>query len=414
VKACRVCIEARVTPEENGGVAQVVLGLAAGLGALRDGDEEYLFLGDDRTPAWLEGHIGPNGRIVLPPGRVRSYFQRALRDPLRAWQGLPPMTALLGPQVVASDGCVETAGAGVVHFPYQYGFRTRIPTIYHPHDLQHVHLPEYFSASDRRDRERFYGTLCRQAAMVAVASSWVKRDVESHFQLPPERVRVVPLAPANLAYPVPTEAELAALCRRLELPASFALYPARTWPHKNHLGAVEAVAHLRRSRGLEVPLVFSGGQSEHAATVIERARALGVQDLVRFVGHVTPLDLQCLYRLARVVVVPSRFEAASFPVWEAHLAGVPVACSNVTSLPLQAGDAALLFDPDRTEEMAVAVERLWVDPVLRAELVCRGHASVARFTWKRTARIFRAHYRRLAGWPLTGEDAGLLAEPPIM
>lgn len=414
MKACRVCIEARVTPEENGGVAQVVLGLAAGLGALRDGDEEYLFLGDDRTAAWLEGHLGPNGRIVLPPGRVRSYVQRAIRDPLHAWQGLPPLTALLGPQVAASDGFVEGTGAGIVHFPYQFGFKTRIPTIYHPHDLQHVHLPEYFSAAERRTRERFYGTLCRQAEMVAVASSWVKRDVETHFRLRPEKVRVVPLAPANLAYPVPTGPELDEARRRLVLPASFVFYPARTWPHKNHLGAVEAVAHLRTSRGLEVPLVFSGGQSEHAATVIGRARALGVEHLVRFVGHVTPLDLQCLYRLARAVVVPSRFEAASFPVWEAHLAGVPVACSNVTSLPRQAGEAALLFDPDRPEEMAVAVERLWVDPTLRAELVRRGHASVARFTWERTARVFRAHYRRLAGWPLTEEDAGLLAEPPIM
>jgi len=84
--------------------------------------------------------------------------------------------------------------------------------------------------------------------------------------------------------------------------------------------------------------------------------------------------------------------------------GAPVACSTVTSLPEQAGDAALLFDADRPEEMAGAIARLWTDPALRAQLAARGRERVAHFTWDRTARVFRAHYRRIAGRPLTDED----------
>lgn len=401
-------------PAVNGGVAQLVLGLAGGLAALGDGDEEYLFLGDARTEGWLGPHLGSRGRMVFPPRGLPALLQRARRDPLRAWRDLLPAAAPLGPWVSPSDGFVERAQAGVVHFPYQYGFRTRIPTIYHPHDLQHVHLPGNFTPGERRMRERRYGALCRLSAMVAVSSSWVKRDVETHFGLPEGRVRVVPLAPPNLTYPVPAQADLEAVRRRLELPADFALYPAQTWPHKNHLGALEALARLRRERGLEVPLVCCGHRNQHAPGVAARARELEVAHLLRLVGFVTPLELQCLYRLARLVLVPSRFEAASFPVWEAQVAGVPVACSNVTSLPLQSGGAALLFDPDDTAGMAAAVERLWTEPLLRQELVRRGRASVARFTWERTARLFRAHYRRLAGWPLSAEDGDLLASPPIL
>jgi glycosyltransferase involved in cell wall biosynthesis len=410
----RVCVEARVEPRAQGGVAQVVMGLASGLGTLADDGAEYLFLGNAGTREWLSPYLGPNSRIVLPPGRTASYLRRSLRDPLRAWQGLPLAARLLGPRVTASDGFVEAQGAAVVHFPYQYGFRTRIPTVYHPHDLQHVHLPENFSPAERRNRERIYGALCRASTMVATASSWVRDDVIAHFRLPPGKVAVVPLAPATLASRRPTEAELEETARRFSLPGTFAFYPARTWTHKNHAALVEAVARLRASERLDVPLVFTDDRGPCSAQLARRAEVLGVGDLVRFVGHVTQLQLECLYRLARVVVVPSRFEAASFPLWEAQLAGVPVACSNVTSLPRQASGAALLFDPGDVDQVAAAVRRLWTDAGLREDLARRGSASVARFTWERTARTFRAHYRRLGGRPLDAEDRALLEAPPLL
>lgn len=95
-------------------------------------------------------------------------------------------------------------------------------------------------------------------------------------------------------------------------------------------------------------------------------------------------------------------------MWEAFLAGAPVACSAVTSLPEQAGDAALLFDPDRPEEMAGAIARLWTDAALRERLIARARERVAEFTWDRTARTFRAHYRRLMGRWLAPDDRELL------
>jgi hypothetical protein len=74
-----------------------------------------------------------------------------------------------------------------------------------------------------------------------------------------------------------------------------------------------------------------------------------------------------------------------------------------------AGEGALLFDPDKPEEIADAIRRLWTDDMLRARLVELGKAQAARSTWERTARLFRAHYRRLASRPLADEDRQLLA-----
>src|SRR4029077_12189294 len=93
---------------------------------------------------------------------------------------------------------------------------------------------------------------------------------------------------------------------------------------------------------------------------------------------------------AGAVVIPSLFEAASAPLWEAFLAGVPAACSNVTSLPDQAGDAALVFDPDDIDAIGEAIRRLWFDEQLRERLITAGHRRVQEFSWGRAARLFRA------------------------
>ena len=86
-----------------------------------------------------------------------------------------------------------------------------------------------------------------------------------------------------------------------------------------------------------------------------------------------------MYALCRGVVVPTKFEAASGPVFEAFLAGAATACSNVTSLPEQAGDGALLFDPDDDAEIARVIELLWTDAELRTMLVEHARERITRF-----------------------------------
>jgi glycosyltransferase involved in cell wall biosynthesis len=294
-----------------------------------------------------------------------------------------------------------------MHLISQAGFFTDVPTIYHPHDLQHVHLPQYFTRAEIKWREVYYRGLCAQAEMVAVSSKWTKNDLIENFGLPSTKISVIPLAPLLTEYPTPTAGDLATTRARFDLPDAFAFYPAKTWPHKNHMKLLEALALLRRG-GLTVPFVSCGQRLSFLAKLERRAQQLGIADQVIFLGHVTPLELQSLYRLSRCVVIPTKFEAASFPLWEAFVAGIPAACSTVTSLPEQAGDAALLFDPDRSEEIAKAVRSLWIDETLRHTLAERAHRKVSELSWDRTARTFRAYYRRIAGRALSEEDACLL------
>jgi glycosyltransferase involved in cell wall biosynthesis len=417
-----IAIVARADSGAAGGVQSFIIGLVSGLSRLADGDEDYVVVTDDASASWLAEHVAGPCRLEVTTSAIPKTRSDVLR---RRIQDVAPRFAdklgdiplawrLALPRLAASNGTPERLDADLVHFTTQEAFLTKIPSIYQPHDLQHVHLPQFFTRRSRHLRNRNYGAFCRQATMVAVASSWTRDDVIRQFALDPERVRVVPYAPPTSAYAQPTDEEIAAVAVRRSLPSRFVFYPAQTWPHKNHAALLEALALLKRERRLTVPLVCSGHLNEHFAVLERQVRALHLSDDVRFLGFVTPRELQALYRRCAAVVVPSLFEAGSFPIWEAFIAEAPVACSSVTSLPAQANGAALVFDPRSPAAIADAVARLWTDDALRRRLVALGCENVARFSWDRTARHFRAHYRRLLGRGYTPADAALVDAPPLL
>lgn len=409
----RVVIDARIRSGKPGGIEGVIIGLASGLAKLTDSDDEYVFLCIAGEESFVTPFLGSNSRVAFiaqppPPtlmDRIRWKARRTLFGPPP-----PPPRQALDPNIPPfSDGTVERLRADLVHFTGQAAFQTGIPSIYHPHDIQHIHLPQFFSPELIQWREGWYRTLCHRAAMVAVASSWTKNDIERHYELPPDRVRVVRMAPPTNAFRVMTEGESRLIRDRLGVPVRYVLYPAQTWAHKNHTNLLRALARLRDLDGTIVPLVACGKQNEHFEVIREVEQSHELAGQVFWPGFVSPDELQALYDGAVAVVIPTRFEAGSFPMWEAFAAGVPVASSNVTALPEQAGDAALLFDPDDIDGMADTVRRLWTDATLRATLVDRGRQRVAELSWETTARTFRAHYRRLTGTRMTDEDLELVS-----
>lgn len=417
----RVCLDARLISGTLGGIEQFVIGMANGLSKLTDGDEEYLFLAYETSAEWIEPYVHGACRMLYGDAATRrpAWAQKlkALPGARLAFRKLGSLlargqTTLLAPP--RSDGTIEDAGIDLMHFTMQSAFLTELPNIYHPWDLQHVHLPQFFSDSTRQTRETFYGAFCHQARMVAVATTWTKRDVMQHFQLAGDKVQVVPIAPVLTAYPTPTNDDIDAVKQKFSLPDAFIFYPAQTWAHKNHIELMEALALLRDRHGLIIPFVSSGHRNDFYTHIERRVRELEMADQVQFLGFVTPLELQCLYKLCRGVVFPSKFEGWGMPLAEAFQAGAPVVCSNATSLPDLAANAAVLFEPDNVEEMAKAIQDLWTDAELRRTLIERGRKRVALFSWEHTARLFRAHYRRIANRSLNDEDRALLAAPPLV
>jgi glycosyltransferase involved in cell wall biosynthesis len=408
MSALRVCVDARMGSGKFGGVEQVVIGIASGLSRLADGDEAYLFLTHPEHEDWLLPYLSGPCRTLHPRLSYTRRRARALRYALR--ERMPVTGARRS--VRPSDGTIEREGVDVVHFPFQNAFTTEVPSLYQPHDLQHLHLPDYFSRWQYERRETTYRAYAERAEAVVAMTSWGRRDFIDSYGLPEEKVWVVPGASVLPAYPGPSAEDLEGIRARFSLPADFLLYPAQPWPHKNHLRLIEALAQIRERTGTAIPLVCSGAEPQAFDQVRARARDLGLADAISLPGFVKPIELRGLYELATALVFPSQFEGWGLPVCEAFSAGLPVASSSATGLPDLVGDAGLIFDPDSTEQIADAVQRLWSDEDLRRTLAERGRERDELFSWDRTARLFRAHYRRIGGRSLAEEDRILLAAPP--
>jgi glycosyltransferase involved in cell wall biosynthesis len=413
--ALKIAINAQLRPNGSaGGVESVVVALIAALGRL-EGPERYDVVCRWDDDGWIREHAGPNTTVVRGPGKRRSplvsaLFRAAASDErlVRLWRRHVEQPRKLRPPV--SDGFFERLGCDLVHFPYQVHQICGVPTVFNPHDLQHVHLPQFFSAADIVERDFRYGLGCRFAKVVVVGSGWVKRDVAAHYGIAEEKIQVIPWAAPTQALAAPTPEEIARIRARHGLERPFFYYPAMTWPHKNHLRLLEAFAGFRAAGGPDMDLVCTGFKRPDFWPAIEaRIRELGLERRALFPGMLPREEIRGVYRAATAVIVPTLFEAASGPVFEAWAEGVPVACSTVTSLPEQVGDAAILFDPCSVEAMRAALCALASDAALRERLAAAGRRRLADFDWERTAKAYRAVYRKVAHRPLTAEDSSLLA-----
>jgi glycosyltransferase involved in cell wall biosynthesis len=428
----RIAINAQLMPDGGAGGVTTVLRALTALAYLDNDAEEYIFIGPHNDPEWLRSLLPARQRIVRGPANGGRWsdrlepFKRALgtfRPAARNIKQLlnAPVAAAVGTGGRASSKYFATAppknfyeglGCDVIHFPFQSFEPCSLPSVYNPHDLQHLHHPEFFTPAEIAWRENFHPAACRAAHTVVVASQFVKRDLIDHYGIASEKVQVIPWAPP----PLPENADAShaddfiTLRRKYGLTDQpYALYPAMTWEHKNHIRLLEALANLRDHEALELRFVCTGHKTDFWPRIERRLKELGLRQQVKFLGLVEREELSVLYRAAQFVFIPTLFEAASAPVFEAWQHGAPVACSSITSLPEQVADAALLFDPFSVEEIIGALARMATGQSLRDELRRRGARRLEDFSLERTARAYRAVYRRAAGRALGEEDRWLLS-----
>jgi len=417
-KRLRIAINALLASHNPSGIVSGLIGLILSLGRLRDGEEEYVIIVDSQGGDWLKPYLGSNQRLIIKPqaqtqrDKLKQYLGPLRPIAGRIWRSL--FAVLLSEaestEVPVSDGFYENLGCDVIHFPFQNFVSCSLPTIYNPHDLQHLHYPQFFKRSDIAWREATYRAGCHLSNTVVVGSNWVKRDIVHHYGVNPDKVQIIPWAAPTQAFPAPSKDKVEDVREKYDLELPFAFYPAATWKHKNHLRLLEAVGRLRDHSGLSVRIVCTGGLVPgHWTEINKHLDALHLANQIRFLGLVPYEDVRSIYRLAQFVIFPTLFEAASGPILEAWQDGVPVACSTVTSLPEQVGDAALLFDPFSVDAIANALHRMSTDENLRNELIKKGERRLKDFDWERTAKAYRAVYRRAAKIPLTDEENWLLS-----
>jgi hypothetical protein len=204
MKPLRVCVDARFISGEYGGVEQFVIGLASGLSKLTDGSEEYLFLTYADSQDWIVKFPGGQCQILedqkAPSEAVgSSIIRQYLPGFHKIWHSIDPRIFKRTIPQVNSNGLIESSDIDVMHFTGQSAFMTTIPSIYHPHDLQHIHLPENYSLRTRVLIDQMFRTFCSQAKMVSAVSEWVKNDLIQQYNLTQDIVKVVPYAQLSVS-----------------------------------------------------------------------------------------------------------------------------------------------------------------------------------------------------------------------
>jgi glycosyltransferase involved in cell wall biosynthesis len=301
---------------------------------------------------------------------------------------------VLGEQTLLAPMAMR-AGVDLVHSlastaPLWGRFR-RVVTV---HDLIYARFPEAHAGIRDKGMRVFVPQAVRRSHRVIADSQSTRDDLVELLNVSPEDVDVVPLGLGRVRREEPlAEREVRARFDLGERRVMLSLSAKR--PHKNLIALIGALALLpAEARPL---LVLPGYPTEHEAQLRERATTVGVAEDVRFLSWISPEELEGLWGLAAAFVFPSLYEGFGLPVLEAMARGVPVACSNASSLPEVAGEAALLFDPRDEAAIAAALRQLLEDQALRERLRVSGLARVAEFTWERTARLTLESYRRALG-----------------
>jgi glycosyltransferase involved in cell wall biosynthesis len=198
------------------------------------------------------------------------------------------------------------------------------------------------------------------------------------------------------AYKAPSAESIRSTIDRYNLPDQFFFYPAATWPHKNHEAILRALHILKGEGGCAPHVYFTGSTREHRATLDQLAIEFGIVEQVHFLGFLTPEELQAVFSAATAMVFASKFEGFGLPILEAFHARLPVICSNATTLPEVAGDAALYFDPDSPAELASLMNMILNTPGMRDELIRKGTQVLSLHSIDVTAANFQALYERTA------------------
>jgi glycosyltransferase involved in cell wall biosynthesis len=283
-----------------------------------------------------------------------------------------------------SEQVVQDIGLDIIWNVTPHGMCPRnVPFISTVLDLQHRLQPWFPEVTaDRKFREHYFSYLM-YATFVIVGTKAGKSEVSKFYQVPPERIRLIP-------HPTPRFAlnerqqnqrdEDEKVLDKYKIPAGYLLYPAQFWAHKNHVNLLLAIRLLRDSYDIVFQLVLVGSDKGNKRYVQQAVKRLDLGKQVHFLGFVSEKELVSLYRNAFALTYLSFFGPENLPPLEAFALGCPVIASNVSGASEQLGDAALLVDPRNEKQIADAIKSIHDDDALRQTLVARGMARASKWT----------------------------------
>ncbi len=261
------------------------------------------------------------------------------------------------------------------------------------HDLSFELFPEFFSRKQRlwHFAVNFRGLLRRADRVIAVSES-TQDDLSSIYGIPREKIRVIPsgvderFAPMNR-----NDLALLAVQEKYHLPYKFFLYLGTIEPRKNLESLLKAFEVFRRTAIGEMAryeLVLAGRPGWNYEALFKAIEESPVKEAIHLIGFVDDADKPALYNLASVFIYPSFYEGFGFPPLEALSCGTPVIASHSAALPEVIGEAGVLIDPYRPDEILQALREITKDKSFQMKLHARALVERQHFTWSKSGQAF--------------------------
>jgi glycosyltransferase involved in cell wall biosynthesis len=196
--------------------------------------------------------------------------------------------------------------------------------------------------------------------------------------------------------PVTDAAELQRVKNKYQLPDNFFFFLGNTDPKKNTSGTLKAFSDFRKQTLADYKLVMLDYDKNELQKILEEIGDPGLIEHVVLTGYVVNTDLPAIYSQSKTFLYPSLRESFGIPMLEAMACGVPVITSNTSSMPEVAGDAAIIINPFKPEEITAAMVSLFTNPTLKEKLVQAGFSRAAAFSWKAMAQDVLHIYKEIA------------------
>ena len=244
------------------------------------------------------------------------------------------------------------------------------------HDLMHryeSHFEEYQN-KETLARDKHYRMICAHSCGILVDSFIGKRQVVESYGLEANRIYRLPFVPPSYLL----ESNEVEIFKKYDIPEKYIFYPAQFWEHKNHIRLIEAI-NILKVRKINVNLVLVGSRKNAYKRVLKKIAEFSLEERIKILGYVSNDEIFTLYKNAIAMVFASIIGPTNIPPVEAMLCGCPLICSNAYAMPEQTGDAALLFDPLDSIELANCIERVWTDSNLRTTLKNKGYEKIKEY-----------------------------------
>ncbi len=363
------------------GMSQYIIKLLQQLALIPNGPEFEVIVYDDEKS------------IFVPPGEKMApiCFGKRLHNPLinLAWHlvGLPRLCQKRSYDVLFLPAANR-----------RLPFWVPCPSVGTVHDFSSTHVEDKYDKARMFFIKRYTPILIRRLNMVLTVSENSKRDIMSFCGIPEEKVVVTPNGvDLEVYFPQDRNQALERVQAKYAIRSPYILYVSRIeHPGKNHVRLINAFSRLKAKTKIPHQLVLAGTPWGRAEEVYETAARSAYAEDISFIGFVDGLDLPSLYSAADLFVFPSLYEGFGMPILEAMACGVATVCSNLSSMPEVAGDAALLFDPYDEDDISRTMEQILENDGLRVQFVQKGFERSLLYSWSSAAKktlevIYQVH-----------------------